>query len=819
MPAGGLCFEVAVNAPIQQALTYGPPEFSAVPEPGMRVLAPLGGRLVTGYVLAVVEGAPAGVELRNLAETLDDEILFPPEHIPFYRWIAGYYHHPLGEVIATALPGGIDVHSSLCARLSDEGRGELAALAVAADFVAPSWLARLLEVGELSPAATAAARRRPKEQRLLASWERRGWLTLTRGVSTAQVRRKTETVVALVPATGPAPLKPSERKTLELLRELGGERAEAVPRRELTARYGGAGPALAGLARLGLVRLTERTLYRDPFGEPPPFCPAPEHLAEEQAQVLAQVVPAVQQGGFVTFLLHGVTGSGKTEVYLRATAAALEQGRGVLLLVPEIALATQLEAQFLSRFGERVALLHSGLSAGERLDQWLRILRGAADVVLGARSAVFAPLRNPGLIIVDEEHETAYKQDDGLRYHGRDLAVMRASMAGCPVLLGSATPSVVSSHHARQGKYRPLSLTRRVLDQVLPAVEVVDLGRSERLIAEPFFSVTLAEALEKTLAAGQQSLLFVNRRGFASSFMCRDCGHILRCRHCQVSLTLHRGRKQLLCHYCGYSLPAAIVCPQCRSERLTGLGIGAERIAASVATLLPAARVARLDSDSAGDRRGHLAALKAVRQGEVDILVGTQMIAKGLHFPGITLVGIVWADSTMAAPDFRAEERGFQQLTQVMGRAGRGETPGRVIIQTHRPEHHIIRLAQDNDYDTLFEREITLRRELGYPPFARLVNVKLSGPEEAEVERAAQAVADFAARHPACQGRGAVEVLGPAPAPLARLRDRSRWQLLLKGGDLGRLHQLARAILHEARPILRGRELRLVLDVDPEDMM
>ncbi|OQX09746.1 MAG: primosomal protein N' [Desulfobulbaceae bacterium A2] len=811
-------FEVAVNAPLPQTLTYGPPEFSPVPVPGMRVLAPLGGRLVTGYVLAVLDEAPEGVEVRRLAETLDDEVLFPPEHIPFYRWLASYYHHPLGEVIATALPGGIDVRSSLCVRLTEDGREPLAALAATAEASSPSWLARLLEAGELSAAATAAARRRPKEQRLLAGWERKGWVSVARGLSTAQVRRKTEAVLSLVPDAGAAPLKPSERRTLELLRELGGDRGP-VPRRALTAAYGGAGAALAGLLRLGLVRQGERQVYRDPFGETPPFFPPPEQLSPEQEQVLRQLAPAVDSGGFTPFLLHGVTGSGKTEVYLQAAAAVLAQGREVLLLVPEIALATQLEAQFLSRFGERVALLHSGLSPGERLDQWLRILRGQAPVVLGARSAVFAPLRHLGLVIVDEEHESAYKQADGLRYHGRDLAVMRASMAGCPVLLGSATPSVVSSHHARQGKYTPLALTRRVRDQSLPAVEVVDLGHSERLIAEPFFSVILAEALEKNLAAGQQSLLFVNRRGFASSYMCRDCGHILRCRHCQVSLTLHRGRNRLLCHYCGYSLPAATVCPQCRSERLAGLGIGAERIAASVATLLPAARVARLDSDSAGDRREHLAVLKAVRQGEVDILVGTQMIAKGLHFPGITLVGIVWADSTMAAPDFRAEERGFQQLTQVMGRAGRGEMPGRVIIQTHRPEHHIIQLARDNEYNVLFEREIALRRELGYPPFTRLINIKLSGPEEAEVERAAQAVASFAEAHPACRGSNPVQVLGPAPAPLARLRDRSRWQLLLKGGDLGRLHQLARAILHEARPTLRGRELRLALDVDPEDMM
>ncbi|NIA05559.1 MAG: primosomal protein N', partial [Proteobacteria bacterium] len=421
----------------------------------------------------------------------------------------------------------------------------------------------------------------------------------------------------------------------------------------------------------------------------------------------------------------------------------------------------------------------------------------------------------PGLIIVDEEHEPAYKQEDGLRYNGRDLAVLRGRFAGCPVLLGSATPSVTSYYHARTGKYRLLTMARRIHDQKLPEVHIVDLGRDRKSRPDLFFSDYLISALWENMDKRQQSLLFVNRRGFASFMMCRDCGHIIQCPHCQVSLTLHRQRQRLVCHYCGYSRNCRIICPSCGSMKVDGLGLGTERIEEEVRQIMPHARVARLDSDTAAGGKHYLATLKAVRRQEIDILVGTQMIAKGLHFPNMTLVGVVWADSGLAMPDFRASERTFQLLAQVAGRAGRGSEPGRVVIQTHQPRHYTMLYAQQHDYRRFYEHELALRTGLGYPPFSRLVNVRMSSSSEERVKLCAEQVAGFLKRY---AGRRDIEILGPAPAPLARLKDKSRWQVMIKSNRPALLHDLCVRLL-AGRGEICPHNVKLTVDVDPENMM
>ena len=826
-------YEVAVAAPITGSLTYSRPEGVSGSLPiGIRVLVPLGNRLVTGYLLgpAAVDHERSTFKVKAIVDLLDPDPLFPEELVPFFRWLAGYYHYPLGEVIRTALPGGLIVRSGREIVLTEAGRLHLPKALLSVKKQA-AWMRTLLDKGRLLPGTVSIIRRKAAMRRLLTQWEEAGWLEIKEVIVEPGVKTKTVTMVSLSSSLQDqlaryqtendehsldfsAELKKTEQKTLELFFNRCAGRP-VLPRPELTRRYSGAGKALHALADRGLVTMEEQRSYRDPFGNIPPFFAKPDTLTPEQESVLELLLAAIDTHLFQPFLLFGVTGCGKTEVYLRAARRCLDQGKTVLVLVPEIALATQVEAHFYSRFGDTLAVLHSGLSPGERFDQWQQVLQKKARVVIGARSAVFAPLTDLGLVIVDEEHEPAYKQDDGLRYNGRDIAVLRARFTGCPVLLGSATPSVTSFHHTTTGKYQLLTMRKRVHDRPMPEVEIVDLGKKKRSRPDLFFSDQLIAALHDNMEKRLQSLLFVNRRGYASFMLCRDCGHIIECRHCRVSLTHHRHADRLICHYCGYSLSPDILCPNCQSDSVVGLGIGSERIEAEARQLIPHARIARLDSDTTTDRKKYLAILQQVRNHEVDILIGTQMVAKGLHFPRMTLVGVVWADSGLGMPDYKASERAFQLMAQVTGRAGRGEHAGRVIIQTHQPGHYAIEFARRHDYEGLYEQEINLRSGLQYPPFSRLVNIRFSGEVEEQVAASANEAALFL--RTAVRGL-AIEVLGPAPSPLAKIKNRYRWQLLLKGRQFTQLHGMCDELLVKKNQLCRA-GVRMGLDVDPENMM
>ena len=861
----GLYFEVAVAAPIFQTLSYTPPPGVGPLPPGHRLLVPLGGRRVTGYLLACHSEPPffppapkdetaarapqSGVsdrqspretvgnragkgrgagKIKAVLEVMDPQPLFPAAMVPLFRWIADYYHHPIGEVIQSALPSGISRKSVRRIRVTPAGAKELPLLTHIDPGVA-GWLGLLLEKGELTPAQSAKMLR--ENRNTLGSWERKGWLTIEEVLGRESVRAKNETVYSLLPDTSAReredqpgqrerpsdrPLKPSEQKTLELLRQLAAQNPCGVPRQELTKKYSGASRTLNGLLQMGLIESRERRLYRDPFGDPPPFFSTPEQLTEQQQRVVDEVLPAVNSGRYTPFLLHGITGSGKTEIYLQAAAAALEQGRQVLVLVPEIALATQLEGHFCSRFGNAVALLHSGLTGGQRFDQWSLLLNGEAKIAIGARSAIFAPLDRPGLIVVDEEHDAAYKQEEGLRYNARDLALLRGMQQNATVILGSATPAVSSYHSALKGKFKLLEMDKRVEERELPSVEIVDLKEVKTISGfPPLFSPQLIEALKENLAAGHQSLIFLNRRGWANLVICKDCGRPVQCEHCRISLTLHKKAGVLLCHHCGYHLPRNTICPHCRSGSLVPAGFGTERLEAELRRHFSQARIARLDQDTTRDRKEFLAVLKAVRDREVDILIGTQMITKGHHFPRVTLVGVVWADAGLGIPDYKAAERTFQLLTQVTGRAGRGEYPGRVIIQTLQAEHYSVALAKVHDYRTLYRQEVTLRRRLNFPPFGRLINLRLDGADEERVREMAICLGDIARKLPGLQ----TTVLGPAPAPISRLKGRFRWQLLLKGERVESLHRLCRMLLTEFTRLPGSSTVKLSLDVDPENML
>ncbi len=564
--------------------------------------------------------------------------------------------------------------------------------------------------------------------------------------------------------------------------------------------------ALPGPIRRGRHTMESRT-------EEPPLDltpTGPHTLNAEQVQALEAIRPALLNPTHRVFLLYGITGSGKTEVYLQAIQEVLSKGRTSIVLVPEIALTPQAIERFQGRFGpQTVAVLHSGMLESRRLQQWRRIRSGEARVIVGARSAVFAPVQSLGLIVVDEEHEPSYKQEDAPRYHAREAAIRRGQIAGAPVLLGSATPAIETYYQANQGAIHLLRLPSRIDEVPLPQVDIVDMreefatGRRGRI-----FSRTLEEAVAQTLNNRQQVILFLNRRGFSTFVQCRGCGQVIRCKACQVSLTYHITERSLVCHYCHASVPAPDVCPNCRSQYVRFQGIGTQRVESEMARLFPQASIARMDTDSMKARGSHAKLLQQFREQKIDILVGTQMVAKGLDFPQVTLVGVISADTALNLPDFRSAERTFNLLTQVAGRAGRGHLPGRVIVQTYTPHHYAIQAASRHDYETFYKQEIAIRRELGLPPFMHLVQLTIRALRENKTLEYAQQLAA------ACRQKlpKETQVLGPAPAAVYRLRKQYLWQVLLKTPALEPLEQPLAALLRETRPT---KGCHLAVDVDP----
>ncbi len=583
------------------------------------------------------------------------------------------------------------------------------------------------------------------------------------------------------------------------------ERLAAAPGQRLRLREAGGLAAARPLIEAGSAEVVDvaaaGVLSTDVPSLPAAVLPPP--LTPEQ--VVAHDTIRARMGSFATVLLHGVTGSGKTEVYLHAIADVLAAGKGAIVLVPEISLTPQLAARFAARFDDQVAVLHSGLSERERLGEWQRLRRGVARIALGARSAIFAPVADLGMIVVDEEHDRSFKQDEGVRYHARDVALVRAQRAGAVCVLGSATPSMESYALAQAGKIALVRMTHRPAARPMPTVEILDL-RTFRPDPEAMLSAPLAQAIEETLAAGDQAILFLNRRGFATFIVCVGCGHSFRCRNCAVSLTYHQHQDRMLCHYCGHAEQVPDVCPSCAGQgTIDRKGLGTERVAAAVAARFPSARVARLDRDMASGAKVE-AVLSRVARREVDLLVGTQMVTKGHDFPGVTLVGVLCADVGLSLPDFRASERTFQLLAQVAGRAGRGERTGRVLIQTYRPTEPAIVCAAAHDYEGFYAAETVSRGELGYPPHGRLIAIRVDGPDPAQVADVANRLAHLAVR----AGDG-LDVRGPVAAPLSRLRGRTRWQLWLRSPD----RTLLRRVVRSLRVIEAPSSVRIGVDVDP----
>ena len=800
--------EVAIPIPSDRTFTYAvPAESRGDIALGKRVLVPFGKRSLTGYVIGIRRSTDRK-DTRDIIRVLDREPLFHEEDLRFYRWAADYYFTPLGKALSEILPGGIDIESLLwAAKLGD------------ADDLTTLQQDILESLGRRSSGMP--LRRLENElgkKTLLAELrklEKRGLISMEERMRKPAVKGRREKIVTLL-ETPVEPVKLTDRQGLALA-AVGarGGNARVADLAEINDPL----TVLKALEKKGFVRLGETETLRAP-GTPGMIGRAdvPVRLNPEQEIALGQILKGISSGVFSPCLLHGVTGSGKTEVYIRAIIETLRRGERAIYLVPEIALTPQLIGRLSNRFpaGE-IAVLHSGIGPAVRYDQWRKIQRGEAKIVVGARSAIFAPVENLRLIVVDEEHDSSYKQDERMPYSARDLAVVRAKQQGAAVVLGSATPGLQTCYNTREKEFAYLTLTKRVENRELPRVEVVDMknerdgyGRVRPL------SRMLVEQIGRTLEARKQCLLFLNRRGFNTYHYCGDCAHVFRCLNCAVSLTHHLSEGALRCHYCDFSIKAPPLCPECGGDRILSYGLGTEKLATEIEGLFPQARIARMDSDTTSTRGSHERILRALGRGEIDILVGTQMITKGHDFPDVTLVGVVSADTTLNMPDFRAAERTFQLLTQVSGRGGRGDSPGTVVIQTLNPGHYAIQRTRTHDFTGFYEDEIALRKDLAYPPFSRMINLLVSGTGKELVEKGAALLGQRAARIASgIDFKGRLSVIGPMEAPLAKVRGRYRWQLLVRGKQVRALHAYVRQLVEGAD--IPGCEIRV--DVDPMNFM
>ncbi len=807
------CLKIAVALPVKGTYSYTlPKSLESQAKIGCRVTVPFGNRKITGYIL---EKLPKDNDyaLKKILDVLDPEPLFPETLVPFFEWLSQYYIHPIGQLIKSALPGGINENFYKTAVLTQKGLDALDRLPYHyEDIQIFSWIKKN------------TGKRLPWPLSRVESLQKKGWLVIkdrTYKKQTGHLMRRFVTLrkgIDLQDVITEKTLK--SRNEFEFLKTIS--RSEKIFLNDLKATYSNSSYLIKKWAEKGVIDIGTMAVMRNPAGEILASSPVPVELYEQQKRALRDIQKGLDKGSFSSCLLYGVTGSGKTEVYFRAVEHALQLGKQAIILVPEIALAFYMEGIFRSRMGNRIAIYHSGLSRGERYDQWMRIARGDADLVIGARSALFAPLSKLGLIIVDEEHDTAYKQDTSPRYQARDAAVVRAKVEKAFLILGSGTPSIQSFQNSIAGRYRLLSMPERVEKRPLPDVEIIDMKPTEnKRPGNEILSPKLKKAIEENLMSGNQTLLFLNRRGFHRLYICRFCGQPVRCPNCDVVLTHHLKENRLICHYCGYYSVTQIRCPTCGHIRLRPYGFGTEKLEQDLVALFPNARIARMDTDSTRRKGDAFKILRRFSEHRIDILVGTQMITKGYDFPLVTLVGVIAADMSLGFPDFRAGERTFQILSQVAGRAGRGSQGGKVIIQTFNPNHYAITAATEHDFQLFFEKEKELREQLGYPPFSHLASLRLKGNNRTKTEEAAQNVArNIKGILRNWPKRGTeFQVLGPVEAPISRLKGKYRMQILIKSKSVSALQHLLHEVDSLSKRPLQSHGVHLIVDVDPYQMI
>ena len=812
--------EVAVPVHVFQTFIYRlPPNLAETAIVGARIVVPLGRRLVTGYIVGLhaeinSKEGPTEAGLKEAQEVLDSLPLVSKELLAITKWVSDYYAAPWGEVIKAALPPGISPSIDQIVSATDLGRAMQLDLDSNLTPTQRRVLSVLSEVDQSDVDSLAKQFGRSQTNGALRELEAEKLVIRIYQPSTSFVRHKQQRAVRLTDGgleTSISKTTPAQERILEILKA-----TQPISVQELLARAQASMSSVNTLAKRRIVEVFDQGLRRDPLsGEALPQIENYE-LTPDQTRVLSEIESAVNKGVYAPFLLHGVTGSGKTEIYIRAMRTALRLGRSAMMLVPEIALTPVFSRRLRAHFGDRVAIFHSSLSRGERFDEWTRVRNGEARVVIGTRSAVFAPIMNLGLVVIDEEHESSYRQQDSPHYSGRDTAIVRAQKESAVVVLGSATPSLESFHNARTEKYKYLQLPVRIGNRPMAVARLIDMRQVFDRHKKPrVFSDELLQAIEETHSKQEQSMILLNRRGYSSFVLCRSCGETMECPNCDVTLTYHRSERVIVCHYCNHREPAPSQCPNCEGKYIYYVGEGTEQIEELLKKQFPTLRIARIDRDTTSRRRAFERSLQDFSRGELDMLVGTQMLAKGHDYPNVTLVGVVSVDAGLALPDFRSAERTFQLITQVAGRAGRGERPGQVLIQTYHPHHYALRHASAQDYHAFYNEEIKHRQNHSYPPFVALTSILVHGVELDRVRSDAitlRSELDKANEDRACR------ILGPAPAPLARLKGEFRFQLLIKSRSRKKMRDIADlAIKRAIEQGVNGRSINL--DIDPVSIM
>lgn len=838
MTYANVAFPIAVD----QLFTYTVPQhLEEIVKPGVRVLASFHRSLEEGVVVERInETDLSSDQIKNISECLDDEPTYSEDLLTLTKWMADYYLSSWGSALFCAVPSAVRNQKLQVVQLCPDYKPPIGKIqkqiVTVLEAEGPLSPNQLAQKAGLSPSNLRTKINTLREKSVIDLIVTHKPKATTKTTKVASLTLPTEEITAEIQklTSGEdgyggtknehgkhkghvADIK--HAKILQILIEEG----EPVTTSELTKQTKTSLSLLQTLERRGFITIESVAVVRNPLSSQHVVPSKPHDLNPAQLEAFTEINKGLQSDNISkqTYLLHGVTGSGKTEVYMRAIAQILDSGKSVIVLVPEISLTPQTASRFLGRFGKRVAVLHSRLSDGERFDQWYRVHKGDADIVIGPRSAVFAPVRNLGLLIIDEEHSDSYKSDTSPRYHAREVAKKRAEIASCPLLLGSATPSLESFYNAKNGTYRLLSLPARVMDRKMPDVHIVDMRNELKTGNRSIFSERLKFAIAKRLLIQQQIILFLNRRGHSSYVFCRTCGYAERCENCSISLTFHFETKTLVCHHCGHKREINTLCPECDSPAINYFGrkgFGTESVEREVQKLYPDANVKRFDADSTAKKNAHEQILTAFENREIDILIGTQMVAKGLDFPNVTLVGVIVADTALNLPDFRASEQTFSLLTQVAGRSGRAETAGEVIIQTYMPDHYCISAAQEHAYIDFYEKEVESRSPLQYPPFSHMARLLLRGKDENDVIDAAHNISNHLEILQA-DNFPDVKILGPAPAPLSKIDGKFRWHFMLRSKHVDNISQLLQSLIADLPPEIKSNAIECIMDIDPTNAL
>ena len=814
--------EVVLNLPLKDSFTYQvPPQFHSIIQPGFRVFVPFGRRKLTGYVVSLADTSDSTFAIKNIEDVLDTDPVLSPEILSLTKWVADYYQSSWGEAVKAALPAGLDDESRETLTLSKEGID-----ALHAEKLKESWsmiLKTVQQRGQITPSQIRRSMKNNFSAYALARLKQIGYLQSRLQIKRSSVGYQYEKLAsALTPAPDSSKVNkllgrsPKQKAIYALLLE--GEKTLST----LAEKIPTYAPAFKKLREKGLAQITTRKNHRDfePDDKDASWSPdAHLPLTPDQKRAYKELSHSLTVGEFKTYLLHGVTGSGKTELYIRSIQKALEMKKTAIMMVPEISLTPQTVSRFHARFGKKVAILHSGLSQKERYLEWKKIREARVSIVVGARSAIFAPFKNLGVIVIDEEHDSSYKQDSNPRYHARDTAIVRAREENAVVILGSATPALESLANTEADKYHYLALDKRVEDRLLPVVEIVDMQKEKDENKNfTILSGRLRTAIRNRLDRGEQVFLFLNRRGTSNYIFCKECGFVFDCHQCSVTLTFHRKENLIRCHYCNYTARVPKSCADCRGEVIHFSGYGTQRLEEEIHRLFPEARTIRLDRDTTRGRSAFESMHQKMSAGEIDILIGTQMITKGHDFPNVTLVGVVHADISLNIPDFRSAERSFQLLTQVAGRAGRGRVPGQVIIQTHEPSHFVFGFVREHNFKKFYEKEMVNRKKLNYPPFTRLAALGVECEVESIGERATRELAHSMKRIVA--STHGVEMVGPSPAALYQVKKKYRWHILLRAKKAGTLLTVLGQVmtLREFKSPFKGK-VKISIDMDPINIL